>query len=138
MKIRVIKKKQILSFLPVKISMNDSPFKSLGIDETAEFETDTPKLKFTLNLFGMKRNFEFDPDPTKNAGFEMYFNLDKHQSLLVIMGFIAAFFLVVSGILDKNEGKLLVASSTFIIIFFVTLFHSMQLADKKNIEGKGI
>jgi flagellar hook protein FlgE len=86
----------------------------------------------------------------------MYFNLDKHQSLLVIMGFIAAFFLVVSGILDKNDTNVSTEAGKIInLSFYDNLGYSytaklsvhetttageyyMQLDDVLNSKGESI
>jgi hypothetical protein len=130
MKILVSRKKQILSFLPVEIAMNDSLYTSLQIDKSAGFNTETPMARFSLRLFRMKRSFEFDIQPEQRTTFEMYFNLDQHQSLLIILGFVAAIFLLISGILNENTGNVIIASCTFIVIFLVSLCHSMQLVIK--------
>jgi len=130
MKILISRKMQLLSFLPVTLSLNDSSFKPLRIESITEFDTDTPQARFTMKLWGMKKEIVLDLAPTPSINLEMYFNLDKNQSLLVFLGFVASFFLMVSGLLNHKMLNQFVAASTFIVISLVSLSHSMQLTPK--------
>lgn len=132
MKLQISRRKQF-SFLPVKLSINGSPFQSLDIDSCAEFDVKSDTAACSLSLFGMKRDITLRLDETSRH-WELYFNLDKNQSLLVFLGLLACIFLTISSTLTKNFTHMSIAVLTFVVILLVTVCHSMQLGLKDKTE----
>jgi hypothetical protein len=126
MKVQIFRKKQY-SFLPVNISMNDSPFKLLLAGETTEFDVRSAGNNFVLNLYGLKREFAISFDSHSIINMEMSFKLDKNQKLLLFLSILGCVFLLFAGILNNNITQILVGAATFIVIVLYTVYYAMQL-----------
>lgn len=129
MKLQISRRKQFL-FLPVKLSINGSPLKPLEVNNCAEFDVKSDTAACSLSLFGMKRDVTLSLNDATSTHWEMYFNLDKNQSLLVFLGLLACIFLTISSTLTKNFTHMSIAVVTFLVILLVTVNHSMQLGVK--------
>jgi uncharacterized membrane protein len=133
MKLQIFRRKQF-SFLPVKLSINGSPFKPLEINSFAEFDVKSDTAACSLSLFGMKRDVTLSLNDATSNHWEMYFNLDKNQLLLVFLGLLACIFLTISSILTKNFTHMSGAVVTFVVILLVSVCHSMQLGAKEKTD----
>lgn len=82
----------------------------------------------------MKRDIAIHLGEATSTQWEMYFNLDRNQSLLVFLGLLACIFLTISSTLTKNFTHMSIAVLTLVVILLVTVCHSMQLGVKEKTE----
>ncbi|HEX2934181.1 MAG TPA: hypothetical protein VHO72_02415 [Bacteroidales bacterium] len=82
----------------------------------------------------MKRDITLSLNDATSTHWEMYFNLDKNQSLLVFLGLLACVFLTISSTLTWNFTHMSIAVLTFVVILLVSVCHSMQLGAKEKAD----
>jgi len=136
MKVEVIKTKQILSFVPVKISINDSLYQKVSVDKSIDYETDFSRIKFRLKLWGMKKQLEYNLDNLNGNKFELYFNLDYGKYTIIILGFICCIVGIFYSVLSIQSSVNLASMLFFLLIIIQSLFNSLHIGIKEIEKDK--
>jgi hypothetical protein len=136
MKVEVIKTKQILSFLPVKISINDSMYQKVSVDKSIDYETDFSRIKFRLKLWGMKKHLEYNLDNLNGNKFELYFNLDYGKYTILILGFICCIVGIFYNVFSVQALGYLASMLFFLLIIIQSLFNSLHIGIKEIEKDK--
>ena len=136
MKVEVIKTKQILSFVPVKISINDSLYQKVSVDKSIDYETDFSRIKFRLKLWGMKKQLEYNLDNLNGNKFELYFNLDYGKYTIIILGFICCIVGIFYSVFSIQSSVNLASMLFFLLIIIQSLFNSLHIGIKEIEKDK--
>jgi len=136
MKVEVTKTKQILSFVPVKISINDSLFQKVSVDKSIDYETDFSRIKFRLKLWGMKKQLEYNLDNLNGNKFELYFNLDYGKYTILILGFICCIIGIFYNVFSVQTPGYLGSMLFFLLIIIQSLFNSLHIGIKEIEKDK--
>jgi len=136
MKVNVTKLKQILSFLPVRISINDSYYQKVSVDKSIDYETDSSRIKFKLKLWGMKKQLEYNLDNLYENKFELYFNLDYGKYSIIVLGFIFCIFGIFYSIFSVQSYGYLGSMVFFLLTIIISLFNSLHIGIKEIEKNK--
>ena len=128
--------KQILSFIPVKVSFNDSLYQKITVDKTIDFETDMPRITCKLKLWGMRKQFDYNLDKLNDNNFEVYFNLDYSKYTMFILGFICCILGILISVFRIEPPGYLTSMLLFLTILIQSLFNSLHLGIKEIVTNK--
>lgn len=129
--VKITKRKQLLSFMPVMISVNESPYQMVKSDITHNCETDSIRAKFLVKLFGMKKQVEYNLDNFHANGFELYFNLDIGKLSIIIVGFFLCIFEIFYGFFSNQSLGFTASMFFFLLVIIQSLFNSLHIGIKE-------
>jgi hypothetical protein len=130
MELTIIRRKQLLSFLPVKVSVNNSDYRSIETKAPVQFNTEGKAAGFTLTLWGMKKHLEFELDSSEKHEFELLFNLSNSFSVMMIAGVVFALYPIILGIIEWHASRFTVAALFFLLLFLFSIFNSLVIAER--------
>ena len=119
MKICLKRRKQLLSFLPVKLSINDSEKRYLSVNRCIYHETEEKEIQLKYGLFNLNQETNINLNTSDNTEIECYFNLNYNDYTAVIGGLITVLAGLAIFIIDNNE-------ISYLIVFIVALFIFIQ------------
>jgi hypothetical protein len=125
MKFCLKKRKQLLSFLPVKVSVNDSEKIYLSGNRYIYKETEQNDIKLKYGLFNLNKEIHINSGTSDYTEIECYFNLDITGYITIIGGFIAVLIGLVATFIDNNELPYLIIFISFLFIFIQRLNNSL-------------
>lgn len=132
--VKITKKKQLLSFMPVMISVNDSPYQMVKSDISLNCETDSKRAKFFVKLFGMKKQVEYNLDNFHPNRFELYFNLDIGKLSIIIVGFFLCIFEIFYVFFSNQSLGFTASMFFFLLVIIQSLFNSLHIGIKEDKE----
>ena len=120
MRIRLKRRKQWLSFLPVKISINNSGNKNLTVNKEIYHKTEEKKINLKYGLFRPKYETVINLNSSSELEVEIFFNLNNVYKNL-ILGFVA--------LLGLGFLSLIIESIIVLIFLFPVLLMYNVLSD---------
>ncbi|HEX3010120.1 MAG TPA: hypothetical protein VHO90_21140 [Bacteroidales bacterium] len=130
MELTIIRRKQLLSFLPVSVSVNKSDYRRVDMKAPAQFNAQAKTVEFTINLWGMKKRLEFELDSSEKHEFELLFNLSNSFAVMMLLGVAFALYPIILGIVEWHASRFTVAALFFLLIFLFSIFNSLVVAER--------
>ena len=109
-------KQKVLSKIPIKISLNNKPYRPILPDKSLKLAIEEDVIDIKIKMLTIKKEFNFDVDKSKFNQFNLFFNLTIEQFTAYFVGIIAIIFLFFSGLFSGDYEYLFVALM-FLIVF---------------------
>lgn len=127
--ITIYRQKQLFSFLPISISINNSEFKKITTNPT-QFENDKTYIEAKIKFLGLRKNIYFSLSPANNT-FDIFMNIEKNMSYVIIAAIILCFGLAGYILYTSGPSLKLIAFILFPLIYLLRIFQSINIKPKE-------
>ena len=129
--ITISRKKQSFSFLPIKVKVNNANYTKLSKKNIIEFEPDKNYIELKVKFLGLRKKLKFYKNTTDKS-FEIFMNIDKYTSYVILAALLICFALVIHNVLTEAPNKKLIAVAViFSIIYLLRIFQSINIKPKE-------
>jgi hypothetical protein len=124
---KIIKRKQFLSFLPLKVKIGKSNYEKVLARRFINFDARKEHNILTVIFLGMKKEFDIkQPEAETDSQIELFFYFEKTQSIVILFAFLCCLYLIGANVLtEEYNGRLVGSSLVFLTILFLGIFNSL-------------
>lgn len=127
--ITIYRQKQLFSFIPLHIRINNSEYKKLTTNP-AQFENEKSYVEASVKFLGLRKKLYFNTNSSINS-FDIFINIEKSMSYVI---FTAVFLCIaLTGYLYYTSGPSfkLIAFLLFPVVYLLRIFQSINIKPKE-------
>lgn len=129
--ITISREKQVFSFLPIQIKIDDSNYTRLSSINEVKYETDKNYIELKIKFLGLRKKLDFYKNSTDN-NFVIFMNIEKYFSYAILVAILLCFGLVAKNLLMEEPNiKLIAVAILFPVIYLLRIFQSINIKPKE-------